>query len=202
MNARPIWLGQRERGSRRLMSAITTIALRIGRPVGRMLLYPICAYFLTFSRSARPASRAYLQRVLGRRPRWIDVFRHYHCFAAVILDRVFLLAGRVGHFEYEIEGLDDLLAAIAGGRGCLLFGAHFGSFEVLRVMAMAHAPVPVRVFVSYAHDDERQLKRLDAILDVLEQQHGLSAWRDQRLITGDQWDEEIRRRLLPSKLAM
>jgi hypothetical protein len=31
------------------------------------------------------------------------------------------------------------------------------------------APVPVRVFVSYAHDDERQLKRLDAMLDVLEQ---------------------------------
>jgi len=57
------------------------------------------------------------------------------------------------------------------------------------------APVPVRVFVSYAHDDERQLKRLDAILDVLEQQHGLASWRDLRLITGDEWDEEIRRRL-------
>jgi internalin A len=38
----------------------------------------------------------------------------------------------------------------------------------------ATAPPPVRVFVSYAHDDERQLKRLDAILDVLEQQHGLA----------------------------
>lgn len=59
----------------------------------------------------------------------------------------------------------------------------------------ATAPVPVRVFVSYAHDDERQLKRLDAILDVLEQQHGLASWRDKRLIAGDEWDEEIRRRL-------
>ena len=57
------------------------------------------------------------------------------------------------------------------------------------------APIPVRVFVSYAHDDERQLKRLDAILDVLEQQHGLASWRDQRLIAGEEWDEEIRRRL-------
>jgi internalin A len=57
------------------------------------------------------------------------------------------------------------------------------------------APVPVRVFVSYAHDDERQLKRLDAILDVLEQQHGLASWRDKRLIAGDEWDQEIRRRL-------
>lgn len=58
------------------------------------------------------------------------------------------------------------------------------------------APTPVRLFVSYAHDDERQLKRLDAIPDVLEQQHGLAAWRDtKRLIAGDEWDREIRRRL-------
>ena len=57
------------------------------------------------------------------------------------------------------------------------------------------APAPVRLFVSYAHDDERQLKRLDAILDVLEQRHGLASWRDRRLIAGDEWDAEIRRRL-------
>ncbi len=57
------------------------------------------------------------------------------------------------------------------------------------------APATVRVFVSYAHDDERQLKRLDAILDVLEQQHGLTSWLDTRLIAGAEWDEEIRRRL-------
>jgi internalin A len=59
----------------------------------------------------------------------------------------------------------------------------------------AAAPAPVRVFVSYAHEDERQLKRLDSILDVLELQHGLVAWRDQRLISGDEWDRQIRQRL-------
>jgi internalin A len=59
----------------------------------------------------------------------------------------------------------------------------------------ATAPVPVRVFVSYAHDDERQLKRLDLLLDILEQQYGLAPWRDKRLIAGQEWDEEIRQRL-------
>ncbi|HEX7772308.1 MAG TPA: COR domain-containing protein, partial [Pyrinomonadaceae bacterium] len=59
----------------------------------------------------------------------------------------------------------------------------------------ATAPLPVRVFVSYAHDDERQLKRLDAMLDVLEQYHGLTSWVDKRLIAGEEWDAEIRRRL-------
>lgn len=57
------------------------------------------------------------------------------------------------------------------------------------------APIPVRVFVSYAHDDERQLTRLDKMLDVLEQQHGLAPWRDRRLVAGQEWEEEIRRRL-------
>ena len=68
--------------------------------------------------------------------------------------------------------------------------------KLLPAEARADAdPIPVRLFVCYAHDDERQLKRLDAILDVLEQQHGIAAWRDKRLIAGDEWDEEIRRRL-------
>jgi internalin A len=57
------------------------------------------------------------------------------------------------------------------------------------------APIPVRVFVSYAHDDEPRLKRLDSMLGVLERQHGLTAWHDKRLIAGDEWDQEIRRRL-------
>ena len=63
------------------------------------------------------------------------------------------------------------------------------------------APMPVRVFVSYAHDDERQLQRLDKMLDVLEQQHGLASWQDKRLIAGDEWNEEIRRRLEGSSTA-
>jgi internalin A len=57
------------------------------------------------------------------------------------------------------------------------------------------APLPVRVFVSYAQADERQLKRLDLMLEVLEQNYTLAACRDPRLIAGDEWEGEIRRRL-------
>jgi len=56
-------------------------------------------------------------------------------------------------------------------------------------------PTPVRVFVSFAHDDESRLKTLDCILDFLELQHGLACWRDKRLIAGELWDQEIRKRL-------
>jgi predicted LPLAT superfamily acyltransferase len=61
-----------------------------------------------------------------------DVFAHYHRFAETIFDRVFLLAGRDRGFAFDVAGTEDLNAAVAEGRGVLLFGAHFGSFEVLR----------------------------------------------------------------------
>jgi predicted LPLAT superfamily acyltransferase len=131
------------------MRTIALIALRIGRVAGRALLYPICAYFVLFSNSARAASLEYLTRSRDRRAGITDVFRHYHRFSETILDRVFLAAGRDECFHYEIEGLDDLLATIANGRGCLLFGAHFGSFEVLRTLA-ARSPARVRVLM---HED-------------------------------------------------
>ena len=162
MTARPAWLAQRERGSRPLIWLIVNIALVLGRPVGRALLYPICAYFLLFSRRAREASRAYLRRVLARPPRWRDVFDHYLCFARTILDRVFLLSGRLDQVDLDIEGLDVLLGRLRQGRGCLLFGAHFGSFDVLRALAFAESPVTVKVMMH-----EVNAEKMNGVLAML-----------------------------------
>lgn len=55
--------------------------------------------------------------------------------------------------------------------------------------------IPVRLFVSYAREDEGQLKRLDSMLDILEIHYQLTSWRDTRLIAGENWHEEIQRRI-------
>jgi predicted LPLAT superfamily acyltransferase len=88
----PEWVKYPERGSRLAMRLAAWLMLALGRPVARLLLYPICAYFVVFSRRARKASAGYLRRVLGRQPGARDVFRHYHTFASTIQDRVYLLA--------------------------------------------------------------------------------------------------------------
>jgi acyl-CoA synthetase (AMP-forming)/AMP-acid ligase II len=75
VTAQPAWLAQRERGSRTLIWLIVKVTLLLGRSVGRVLLYPICTYFLLFSGRARRASRAYLRRALARPPGWRDLFR-------------------------------------------------------------------------------------------------------------------------------
>jgi predicted LPLAT superfamily acyltransferase len=154
MTAIPIWRVQGERGSRLLMRVIMVLALKIGRPVGRALLYPICAYFLLFSRHASQASRDYLCRVLGRPPKWSERFRHYHCFAGQILDRVHLLTGDIARFDCAIEGLDVLDVATGRGLGVFLVGAHLGSFEVMRVLALARSSTRVRVLMYEANAEK------------------------------------------------
>ena len=78
--------------------------------------------------------RSYLRRALGREPGAIDRYRQILCFATTILDRLFLLAGRYDMFELSLEGEALIRETAAAGRGAFLFGAHMGSFEILRAL--------------------------------------------------------------------
>lgn len=145
--ARPQWLERRERGSAFAMRLIAWLSLAFGRRVGRILLHPICAYFLVFSPRARRASRAYLRRVLGRPPRLAELFHHYHCFASTVHDRLFLLAGRHGEFDIDVQIAPSAERWLSGESGCILLGAHFGSFDMLRTYGAAHHARPINVMM-------------------------------------------------------
>lgn len=136
------WAGQQERGAVTLTRAGIWLALRAGRLAPPLLLWPGTAWFLLTSARARAASAQYLARALGRPAGIPDIARHFHAFACAILDRILLLAGRDATFDIRTEGLDTVVTTLAQGRGCILLGAHLGSFEVLRTVAR-HAPVPV-----------------------------------------------------------
>src|SRR6266480_2708893 len=144
MNAKTPWLDYRERGSRGATRFMKWLALRCGRRVARLLLVPICGYFLAFSPRARTTSREYLALALGRAPRFTDLWRHYFTFATTVLDRVYFIAGQFERFDIEVKGVDLLRRTLARGRGCLLLGAHLGSFELMRTLAPEHE-LPVNV---------------------------------------------------------
>lgn len=161
------WSKQHERGSLWLQRLMIWIAFRLGWPVARALLIGITAYFFVTSACARRASAEFLRRATGRPAGMLDVFRHLHAFAATLLESTFLLARRAGDFRITVEGLEALLAALAKGRGCVLLGAHFGSFQVLRAVAR-EAPVPVHP-VMYRRATgrlARTLATLDPALDA------------------------------------
>lgn len=145
------WSNRRERGSGAMVRLMIWLSRRLGWPVGQALLYPITAYFFLFSRGARSVSRRYLGRALGRPAGAADVFRHFFAFSCVILDRIFLLTNQLHRYDVRLVGLGNLTDATAGGTGCVLFGSHLGSFEVLRVVAARDCPVPFKALMYRAH---------------------------------------------------
>jgi hypothetical protein len=153
-SAMPRWRRQRERGSPVLMDFIAGVALRVGRPAAARMLPVICAYFMVFSRHARRASREYLTRALGRPAGWRDMYRQFRCFATTILDRVLWLAGRTSEYDIQMRGVEAIDAAMAGGQGCLMVGAHFGSFELLRTLATTRPGLQVRALM-HSHNDRK-----------------------------------------------
>lgn len=58
-----------------------------------------------------------------------------------------------------------------------------------------HVEPPVRLFVSYSHENATWSKRLAPLLKVKANVAGLRPWHDSELKAGDQWDDEIRSEL-------
>lgn len=156
------WTQRPEGGGRFALWLIRTIVLRLGRPVGRLLLYPITLYFLLRRSAERHASLAYLRRVFGREPSLLDGARHVHCFASTILDRPLFLTEHFRRFDVRTHGLEQLHAQMALDRGVLLLGAHVGSFEALRVLSLSRPDVRVAVLL-----DRSQNPALTHLLEEL-----------------------------------
>ncbi len=158
------WAALPERGTPALLWLIAWIAMHFGRWAARLLLYPITLYFVSSAHAARRVSYEYLKRVRGRPPYWWHVFRHFHCFGATILDRVYLLSGEFEHFDVTLHGTEILHRQIESGKGCILLGSHFGSFEVLRTLGVTQEDFPLKVLMDIAHN-----QNITRFLDALNQ---------------------------------
>ena len=141
------WLRRPEGGTLFGYRLFSGFARVFGRTASRLVLLPVTLYFFIRRGPERRASRAYLERVTGRPASTGQVARHIHTFAAVTLDRAFLLSERFRRFDIRTYGLDDLRRLWAQQRGVLIFGSHLGSFDALRVLAEVRKDVKVRVVI-------------------------------------------------------
>ena len=156
------WVKRPERGSMALLRVMTWLSLTLGRPLARVVLVATSLYFLLFAAAARHASRAYLQRALGRPPRLAELFRHFHSFASCIHDRVYLLNDRFDLFAIEVYGEAAINEVLAAGRGAFLMGAHLGSFELVRAVGRRQPGLRVAM-VMYQENAQRINAALAAI---------------------------------------
>ena len=151
------WRLTPERGSVPLIRLMARLSLLLGRAPSRVVLHGVAAYFLAFSGSARRASRAYLERALGRPPRLAEIYRHFLTFATTVHDRIYLLKGRFDLFDIAVRGAD-----LFGPEGALLMGAHFGSFEALRACGRRRGNRRVAMTMY-----EENARKVAAVLDAI-----------------------------------
>jgi len=156
------WTNARERGTVFSMKLIAWIAFSFGRRASRMLLYPICLYFMLFAHTGVRASRQYLARALGRPARWRDVFRHHFVFAAVLLDRAFVLTGRARDIQVESDDLKFSYGIADSGQGYLLLGAHMGSFDIVRNTGYERRQVVVNMLMY-----EQNARKLNRVIESI-----------------------------------
>jgi predicted LPLAT superfamily acyltransferase len=157
--ARQNWAAQSEVGNMLGLRLIAWIALHLGRRMSRWVLVPVVAYFFVSSPQVRRASAAFLSRIPGHACGGVAVFRHLYAFAAVTLDRIYFLNGRLDLFDVKTRDVGDQALGQAGqGVGMFLMGAHMGSFESVRSIARQHPNL--RMVLLMYEENARNIKQL------------------------------------------
>jgi predicted LPLAT superfamily acyltransferase len=141
------WMKRPEGGGRLPLRLLCAFALAFGRAPSRAVVCFIALYFMLRRKPERLASREFLTRAFGRPATSWEVYRHILCFSLVTLDRIYLLHDGTRRFAIETVGLDDVHAVMALNRGVLLFGAHFGSYEVMRVLSLRRPDLQFRAVI-------------------------------------------------------
>ena len=155
------WIEKEERGSLWTMRAMLFLCRHMGPSVVRPILYPIVAYFFLTSSETKASSLRFYAKVKGESD-WRDYFRQLHCFAQVLLDRIFILSGNSDSYQVTAKGREMLIEEQQRGNGMILLGSHLGSFEACRVLVREKAGLDVHMVAYFGGS-----QKIRAILDDL-----------------------------------
>lgn len=109
----------------------------------------------------RRHSREYLAVVLGRRPRFREVFRHFFAFEEALMTKLRVINGRPHQTVYA-PGTEDFRAWMEGGGPMLLGTFHFGVSDLQGCLIGGqenHQVYVVRQRVGNSHDTDKLAER-------------------------------------------
>ncbi|MDF1577724.1 MAG: lipid A biosynthesis acyltransferase [Desulfurivibrionaceae bacterium] len=128
--------------------------LLFGQGGAYLLLKPVIATYLLFSRKIHRNSACYLKRRFpdhGPARLWLDTYRLVHSFGQVLVDRGWLGLRRKAQLRGELIGGERLLELVAEGKGLVLLTAHVGNWQT----ALAHIrglEVPINSLMHYEEE--------------------------------------------------
>ena len=145
------WSDKKERSNPATLQLICWIALNTSRYIARLFLPPITLYFYLTSAQVRTSSKKYLCRIKGKTGSPWQIAKHIYYFSTTILDRVYFLTDQFYRFEIKTHGLEYIEEQQKSGQGCILLGAHLGSFELLRALAVQNK-LPFKILMYQDHN--------------------------------------------------
>ncbi|NLN63673.1 MAG: hypothetical protein GX146_12460 [Myxococcales bacterium] len=168
------WHNARERGSHLGIRILLATLNALGHTAARLLMRVVVFYFYLTSPAVRRASAAYRRRIQAHLPNPSAVhtgfrggLRHYMDFADCSLERFWLWQDKTERFAFSEEGEAEVKALLQAGKGCLLIGAHVGSFDALRAFAREYrVPVTALMYLENAQKYNDMLRRINPAADL------------------------------------
>lgn len=164
-----------ERGSYWGIWLLLKINQLFGRWLFRLVIWPVVFYFFITGKTARDASKDYLNRVydysggkaFDHKPTWFDSLKHLISFAESAMDKIDAWSGKLtlADMTHINRHLYDELTDKK--QGAVFIGSHLGNLEVSRALSKySKTRVNVMVFTQHAAQFNRILKKLDPNMDI------------------------------------
>ena len=155
------WSNLQERGSEFGIRFLLKTYNLLGHKAFSLMLMPVMAYFFLTGRSARKASRDYLEKLyavspeaLGRKPDSKLSFKHFSAFGHNLADRFAAWSGKITLDHLDIQGSEHFEEKLNQQQGVVLLVSHSGNIEICRALANLKkdgTPLPVNVLVHTHH---------------------------------------------------
>lgn len=125
----------------------------------QIIIQPVLLYFFLTDKKGRDASGKYLNNIYKKsssklllKPGITGSFFHYNSFTSSLLDKIGIrIPGMLKNFKVSLFGFDDVKELVNNKKGALFIGAHFGNFDVIRLLATDGPAMNLKVLMYRKH---------------------------------------------------
>lgn len=131
----------------------------IGTSAAYLLLYPVVAWYVLFSKKSNKAAREYFKNLcqFANQPLRLSLFTLYYKMGQTLIDKIAIISSDEPDFEIEREGMENLKAMDKGQMGGFLISAHIGNWEIAGHMTK---PYNTPINIVLLDGEEEQIKKV------------------------------------------